>query len=79
MGKNKIEFIKCNSKGDFMMYCQQNDLRIKEIDSAIPAEYTKTLNILTIDPSMFCIVYYKNSTTGIINVIEEAAKLFINK
>jgi hypothetical protein len=74
-----IRFEECTSKGDFMNYCLQNDIRIKELDSAFPVEIGDTLRGLSIDPSSFCTCYWKTIGVEILNIVEHATKLYINK
>lgn len=74
-----MDSIKLRSKGDYMIAVQNLDSRIKEIDSAIPAEIAKELRKLSINPAMMVMVYWKNGTQEIVNIAAHWAILANNK
>jgi hypothetical protein len=59
---------KMRSKGDYMKAVQKLDPRIKEMDSAIPASYTKAMNELGIDSSTMVSMYWKDGGNEIVDV-----------
>ncbi len=64
-----------STKGDAMKYCKQYDLRIKEIDSAIPSDLSNRFRELGLCTESLAMCYWKNGTIEPLNVIEHAFKL----
>ncbi len=67
------------SKGDYMRAVQEMDSRIKEIDSAIPAQMSRVSRETGINPTMLVMVYWKDGGQEVINIAAHWAILINNK
>lgn len=67
------------SKGDYMYLVRTMDPRVKEMDSAIPLEAANELRALGVSPSDFVMMYWKNGTVELLNIVAHWAILTNNK
>lgn len=70
------EIIENMNKGDFMRAVQSLDDGVKEIDSAIPIEYSKAIRKLGLDTSMLVMCYWKDGKQEVLNIAQHWAELY---
>ncbi len=65
-----------NDKEKIVYYLLKQDNRIKEVDYAIPLDFSKQLQKLDINRNFYISVYYKNGVFEVLNLLDEIIPLY---
>ena len=67
-----------NDKDNIMFYIKKHDKNLKDYDYAIPLNYSKKLHELDVNTNFYMTLYYKNSYSEVINILDKIVIIYNN-